>query len=403
MYEIDQEVNIFRSKVLKEGGKGLSLEGVITNLTVHKRKQSKGGVVYITEIEYLELYYEDSRAVYHILITKEMYGDFGISTVWAILIMVFGCILTGFLPTFLWIEAHDILEENFTKLSFVGLQLSCYGYIISTFFGFKFAGGFVSYVIGFLIIFFPAVGRLIPVFISSSNLCGKLDNWKTGVYLVLGLLINIIWLVLIWFKFKRIFRTFWVFSLLVILDLCFCEKKYRSNSYSRSKSGVSTCYLCFIVLGIGLSNQLNSYIFYFFLFWVTHGTAPPSILTRYVLVDVVVCLLMIAPFFIRFTCVFDEVKKIFERCFTAVKSKSEKQREVELAQRQPKKALKRRQSTQKERKKEGDDVEEGAKSEAKPQASGLILPGIKGIHALEVDPELDNGNGNLKNNDIFLE
>ena len=260
--------------------------------TIHMKPVStKRSNSFSPEIQKLELYFEDGTTIHHILIDTSMFAKEKTAVYWAPLILLSGIVLTGgssiTIAEKLKKFAHD---KDWKDVAPLGMVVTDLMFVVTGFVFMKFLDNFNSCILIGIIVLLVFVFKALETVPWISNL-GSL-RLRTKLWLFVIIMVNLAWMVLLYFEFRIILRGFLMFSWFVLVDLFYLDVSKVQHTASYLK-------LWLLVTVPGLANQLMFWSLYTMAFWDTHRSLP-SLLLSYVLPDLFLFLVLLFPFFLKF-------------------------------------------------------------------------------------------------------
>ena len=292
--DLDQEFYIFTGKDLQSGYK---LKSIFAHINIITGDDGDGGIVHVPDLKDFEVFFEDERFVYHLQITDQMFGPDEISDVWPIISLVATVFSAAILPSLTFSKFVDFFKNSKEEMIFSASQcfyktLVLSGLILLAKKGRSFTS--ISLILAMILILacFCCLRIAFHFGVVSKHLKTKTKNPRILGYIVVLVLAQLVWLILLFFDFLIIFRSFFMYSFLVIIDLIFLKM-----TISLKRKVAWQAWLMVMMQMVYL--QACIYGFYFYCFWAAHKKAP-SLLLYNILPDFGLLVLMIIPFHFRF-------------------------------------------------------------------------------------------------------
>ena len=283
-HSIEQDFYLFKGKKIKNKVKYISIH---TQLFVEEKHSDEGGSYYVPEIEYLEINYDAKEQILSLKIRKEDFSSKSISDNWFIAISFVAVLIAISVPFsryFLFWCFSYLMKGAFLNAvsSFILLSQFFWVGVFRSFNTLTFIG--LSFVWFFaLLIIHSASEENIQKFKFRTPLPPVKSLRK---YTRLLVPIYFIWVILLIFNFRLIFRSMIFYCVLVVIDLILMPR-YASL---RLKSRVGM-YLA--IMAPGLLHQLSIYCFYWVLLLLFYSINPlPFLLSELILFDFALLVLM---------------------------------------------------------------------------------------------------------------
>ena len=302
--KVDKELYLFPGPSISPQ---YALEAIRANLEVQVLSDSEGGESYHPKINFLEFYYSEQNSVHHILIDKAMFGKKDLSGVVVTIVVILGILITLGGPIFHFLFYFGFFGETCKSVNFSGTQIHQISFVVSFLILLKLVSGLTATLAVFLATFVLFAVKFGPTYSWIVHFKEAKLGGRQKMYVAAVAVLNIAWLVAVWFNFRIILRSMFFYSFLVLVDLSCLQEVEGLRPKPVWKVWT-------LVMGQQVLNMVSCYVLYFYLFWDVYTSSPP-ILPAYILPDAVLLLLMLIPFSIRLKIIWNgktEKKKIWK-------------------------------------------------------------------------------------------